>query len=477
MPAYPLGPWEPDKAPRLNDGILQVADGVYALIDGYRPVGQWEGILAVLPNVCKGGASFTSPGGTSSIIAGTATGLYRARSGGWELLKDGYSIQGDQRWRFAQFGGLAIAANGADPLQKIDLTTGAVAVLGGNPPIAAILAVVKDFLVAAPFGGDVNALAWSGINNAEFWTYAQRQSDYNIMPSGGSITGILSGETGVILQRKRISLMEYVGGNTIFEINEASSNIGCVTIHSVAQWGRLGFFLAEEGFMMWDGSQPVPIGDEKINRWFAARYDKTTWPLMSTAIDPVQRVVMWSMGDAIIMYNWLLQRWTTITYASPIIFSGVTKDISLDEQDPEVGAPDDNLDGPGLVTFDDPGFVGGDPRLYVFSQAGALGNFSGAPMGATFTTGDIEMFSGQRADLRFARPDVDAIDGLTLTLQGRQRLGDVTTSAPFFILMASGDMPIRFSARYIRPTLEIEAGQAWAYAKGIGFTGQPGAGR
>ena len=477
MSGYPLGPWEPDRAPRLNDGVLRVADGVYATPDGYRPVGQWDGIFEALPGVCKGGASFTSPGGVSSIIAGTATGLYRAYSGGWQEIASGYSIQGDQRWRYAQFGGLAIAANGSDPLQKIDLATSVVAPLGGNPPRAAILAVVKDFLVACPFEGDVNSLAWSGINNAEFWTYAQRQSDYNIMPSGGAITGILSGETGVILQRKRISLMEYVGGNTIFEINEASSNIGCVTVHSVAQWGRLGFFLAEEGFMMWDGSQPVPIGDEKINRWFSARYDKTHWPLMSTAIDPVQRVVMWSMGDAIIMYNWLLQRWTTITYAAPIIFSGVTKDVSLDEQDPDVGLLDDDLDEAGLVTLDDPGFVGGDPRLYVFDENDALGNFSGAPMAATFTGGDIEMFSSRRACLRSARPDVDAIDGIALTLGGRQRLGDALVSATFSTLQASGDMPLRFSGRYVRPTLSIEAGTVWTYAKGIAFTGRPGAGR
>jgi hypothetical protein len=63
------------------------------------------------------------------------------------------------------------------------------------------------------------------------------QSDYQIMPSGGRITGILSGEFGVILQRNRICRMDYVGGNTIFEINEVSSNIGCVSVHTVAQWG------------------------------------------------------------------------------------------------------------------------------------------------------------------------------------------------------------------------------------------------
>jgi hypothetical protein len=34
---------------------------------------------------------------------------------------------------------------------------------------------------------------------------------------------------------------------------------------------------------------------------------------------------------------------------SPIIFGGVTRDISIDEQDPAVGATDDNIDGRAAV--------------------------------------------------------------------------------------------------------------------------------
>jgi hypothetical protein len=173
---------------------------------------------------------------------------------------------GQWRWRFAQFGGLAIATNGADAMQKIDLADFTVSVLGGSPPKFEMLAVVKDFLVGGVMNGNIQALAWSAINNAEGWTFGTDQSDYQIMPSGGKITGILSGEFGVILQRSRICRMDYVGGNTIFEINEVSSNIGCVSVHTVAQWGRLGFFWSDQGPMMWDGSQIVPIGEEVITR-------------------------------------------------------------------------------------------------------------------------------------------------------------------------------------------------------------------
>jgi hypothetical protein len=134
--------------------------------------------------------------------------------------------------------------------------------------------------------------------------------------------------------------MDYVGGNLIMDPNEVSSNVGCVTPHSVAQWGNLGFFLSDLGFMMWDGSQPVPIGREYIDDLFRSLYTVDVYRTMSTAIDPVRGVVLWSTGDKVFCYDWAHQKWTTIPQVSPIAFSGVTKGVSLDEQDPAVGATD-----------------------------------------------------------------------------------------------------------------------------------------
>lgn len=474
---YPLGPLAPDRPARLNDQFLRAADGVYPTTDGYRPVGQFAALYTALAASPKGAASFVSPLGTASIVAGTATNLYKAYSGGWTSIGSGYSIQGDQRWRFAQFGGLAIATNGADAMVKIDLETFTVSLLGGSPPKFETLAVVKDFLVGTIYNGEINKFGWSGINNAESWTGGLAQSDSQIMPSGGRINGILSGQVGVVLQRDRICLMDYVSGNNIFEISEVSSNIGCVTVHSVAQWGVLGFFLSDEGFMMWDGGQVVPIGNEIIDRTFAALYDSNDWPSMSTAIDPVNRVAMWSMGDVIYCYNWILQRWSTVTYVAPIIFSGVTKGVNLDETDPAVGVNDDNLDYAGLLTFDSASFKGGDPRLYVFSSTYTLGTFSGTPMAATFTGNDLEIFAGRRANVRFLRPDIDATSGVSCTVSYKQRLGDSPATVAASSLVTSGEMPIRVSGRYLRPAWAIAAGTTWTYCRGFEFIGEPGSGR
>ncbi len=473
---YNFGALAPDRDPRLNDQFLRVSDGVYSKPDGYAPVGQWAQVYSALAAAPKGGASFVAPQGSAAIVAGTATGLYRAYSGAWQLLAGGYSIQGDQRWRFAQFGGLAIASNAADPMQKIDLTAMTVAPLGGSPPKFEALAVVgKGFLVGTVMNGDVMTLAWCAAFNAERWTFGAGQSDFQVMPTGGRINGILSGEYGIILQRDRIVRMDYIGGGSIFSFAEVSSNVGCVSVHSVAQWGTLGFFLSDQGWMQWDGGLKS-IGREWIDAEFRAAYDVSDWGSMSTAIDPVRGLLHVSMPDKHYIYDWALERWSTATYVSPIIFSGVTKGISIDEDEPGV-AGDDNIDTGGLVSLDDSRFRGGDPRLYVFSSGNALGCFTGTPMAATLTGNDIEMFPGKRNDVSFIRPDIDAASGITATLVGKQTLAGATTNYSTTTLQASGDMPIRASGRYLRPTFAIAVGTTWTHARGFELIGSPGAGR
>ena len=479
-----FGPLAPDKANSGNPDILTVASGVYPMEDGYRPVGQFTGLYGDLNATPKGGATFTSPQGLATIVAGTSTALLKANSGTFQTLASGFSLLADSRWRFAQFGGLAIATNGTDPMQKIDLATGVVSPLGGEPPKFETLAVVKDFLVGGVRNGNVMHMGWCGINDPEWWKTGQRQADRQVLPAGGRINGILSGEYGVILQRDRICRMDYVGGNVIFEINEVSSNIGCVSVHSVAQWGTLGFFLSDEGFMMWNGQQPVPIGREMIDREFNEQYTVGDWSQMSTAIDPVNGVVMWSMADKIWLYSWIFQKWTTLPIASSIVFSGVTKALSIDELDTGVGVLDNNIDGVGLLPLDDASFKGGAPLMYVFNSADVLGAFTGTPMAATFTGTDLtvgEMLPGiparygQEAQISRCELLSDITSGATLSFSAKPRLGVAgTASSNFTSVRNNGTIPCRVSGRYLRPTLVYATGSIWTHTKGMLFTGQPG---
>ena len=63
---------------------------------------------------------------------------------------------------------------------------------------------------------------------------------------------------------------------------------GCIASGSVSQYQGLTFFLSDDGFYLCDGQQVVPIGAEKVDRFFFndADPDFTT---MSSAVDPIRK--------------------------------------------------------------------------------------------------------------------------------------------------------------------------------------------
>lgn len=465
-----FGEWAPDQPAYLSSNVT-TARNLFSGTNGYRPLKQFvptEG--GSLPGPCLGATSFTTPQGVSSIIAGTQTGLYRPQLNGWQLLASGYGLQTNGRWRFAQFGGIGIATNSADPMVKIDLLTTTVSILGGSPPKATNLAVVKDFLVATGLDGDAQTLGWSGINDAEWWTFGQNQSDYNIMPSGGEITGLFGGEVGIVLQRNRITRMDYVGDNLVFQFSEISSNVGCVSINSTAQWGSLGFFYSDAGFKMWDGAQIVPIGQERIDRYFKSLYTTPDLLEMFTAIDPLNSIVMWSLPNFALIYNWKLDRWTSSDADFGPVFAGVSRDVALDEMDSDYPVLDTIT-----PSLDDAVFFGDDPRFYVFDSANRLGSLTGPTMETEIGVGMLELAQGRDARIRFVRPLSDIETGITLTIDARRRLGQAPLSTDYTYLNPAGDMPVRECARFASFNVTSAAASSWSYVQGIDVRFAPGA--
>lgn len=463
------GPFLPDLPNHGAEGVSDLAN-LYPSSGGYRPVGQWVAHTEALPSACRGASAFVAPSGRLVVIAGTATKLYRQDGLTWDEIGTGYTLTAGDRWRFVQFGEIAIATNATDEMVKINLETDAVSLLGGSPPKFEALAVVNNFVVGTKMDGLVNQLAWSGENNSEWWTFAQRKSDYQELPDGGEITGIIGGEIGLILQRNAVRRMAYVGGNVLFRFDKISSNVGCASVHSVAQYGELAFWHSFTGFKMWDGAQIRSIGFEKVDNAFASLYGQINYEDMSTAIDGQKSTVCWSTGRKMWLYNWLLDRWSVIDYEAQIITQRETAAPGLEEQDPIEGALDDNVDGVGLDPFDAARFIGGDPAFYIFNTAATLGTFSGENMAASITGRSIEMAEGRDVYIRRVRPMTDATSGVTIRLDTRQRLGDAGRRGDFSTLQASGEIPTRARGRFVMAKASIAADEAWSYLQGVDAT-------
>lgn len=463
------GDYLPDLPDYGSPGLQDVSNVYPVGSGGFAPVGEFRAHTQTLPDLCRGASGFVSPAGRVVFIAGTVNSLYRQNGLAWELIGTGYATPAKGRWRFVQFGTFAIATNHYNPPVKIDLITDEVTTLGGSPPLMEAMAVVNNFVVGTQTNGSVSQVAWSGENNAEFWTPAQRKSDFQDFPDGGEVTGIVGGEVGLILQRNAVRRMAYVGGNVLFRFDKISSNVGCATVHSVAQHGELAFWYSETGFKMWDGAQIKSIGFERVDSAFAGLFGVINYSDISTAIDGQRNTVVWSVGSRMWIYNWLLDKWSRIDRVAEIVTSRLTRAPSVDEQDPAIGLPDDFVEYEGLDPFDSARFQGGDPRFFVF-QNGQLGTFSGDNMEARMVGRSLELVENRDARVRRVRPMSDAVGGLTVRLDARQRLGDSARRSDASTLMASGEMPVRSRGRFVKVFLTIAAGQAWTYVRGVDAT-------
>lgn len=466
MPRYPLPAYLPDQLP---GNVLVRAENVFPAADGYRPVKSVASITKPLSAAFKGGGSFIASDGVAYLLAGTANGLERLVGGDWTDLLVAMTVT--DRWRFAQFGDYVVAVNGVDTKQ-VDLIAGTASDLVGAPTGNGV-AVVGDFVVVTQADGNQLMVQWSAFNDHTAWTPAVDQSGFQPMLTGGQVKGIAGGEYGVILQRFRLVRMERTGDPLApFNFAEITPNFGCASSGSIAQAGRTVFFLSDRGFMaLEDGTSLRPIGNEKFDATFRASVSPDDYEKMYAAVDPKRSLVMWGMPGApgtIWVYNWVLDRATTIKTGFSGIFPGYEASLTLED----VAALYPNVDTMPY-SLDDPRFQGGDPRLYVVTPDNRLAAFSGPNMAASLKMGWIAPSDPMVSRVRDLWAISDVLAGLTVEIDARQQMGGgqgVTTSGA---IQQSGRIPLRCKGKWLSPTFNFAAGAEWSYIQGFDLSAEP----
>jgi hypothetical protein len=453
--AFPA--WLPDQLP-VN--VLTTADNVLPYEGGFGPVGAFSSVSATLTGAFQGAASFISTDGQAYLMAGTASGLYRLAAGAWTGVVTGLTITG--RWRFIQFGNYAVTVND-DVTREVDLATGTAAAIAGAPTANSIAVVAGHIVVGQP-GGQILDVAWSALNDRSGWTPGVDQAGQETMTTGGEVLGIASGEYGVVLQRTRLVRMDATGdADTPFAFNEITNNYGCASAASIVQAGRTVFFLSDRGFMALEDGQAIrPIGNEKFDRHFRDTVPREDWEKLYAVVDPRRTLVIWAMpgspGKAWV-YNWVLDKATTLTLPFDGFFAGYETGVTLEELTALYGTLE-----AVPYSLDDPRFQGGAPALYAVVN-GQVGVLTGSNLAFTVEQGFI-MPSGNRARVRALWPEIDATCGVTARCDGYERMGDTPDSVSNGTMQASGRIPLRVSGRYLRPRFEGAAGTVWTLFTG-----------
>jgi hypothetical protein len=459
---FPFSEWLPDQ-PSVAQSMIDATNVVpIALGYGAFPlaVDYTNAASETLLNVGTG--KFSS---TTQLFAGGATKLFKYNSATRNL--DNVSKSGGYAatsWDFEQFGNVVLAANNVDKIQAWTVgTSTAFADLSATAPVARYVAVIRDFVVAANLdtGTNPNKVQWSNLGDETNWTSgAASQSDFQLIPDGGSITGISGGEFGIIFLERSIVRMSYIGSPFFFQFDTISRNLGCKYGGSVTQYGQMSYFLSDDGFYSCDGTTITGIGNEKVDRYFYNNLDINKADTITAAIDPIRKLVVWnyptvSQTRALMIYNYQLKRWSTANTMADYIVSAASSGYTLEALD-AFGTLD------SLTTSLDSALWTGGNFLFAGMTGGKIVTFTGANSTASLVTSDIEQ--GYNSVVTLARPQIGN-GSADVSIASRKELDDTITFSTPVSASAEGRASLRSYGRYHR--LKITPTGNWTSAISI----------
>jgi len=388
---------------------------------------------------------------------------------------------------FTQFGEYVIFSNGVDQPQYYLMGTSSVfanlSAIATDNPVFKVSGVVRDFLVAGNISGATNRIQWSGINDLTTWTAGTSQSDSQDLPgSGGQVVAVTNGEIGYVFRQNQIIRMDYVGGNVVFRLSVISPNRGAMYGRTVCQDNRQIFFYADDGFYQINGDQILPIGVEKVNRYFDLNLNKGFSDRICAAVDPFNQLAMWlfpstsntanttGICDKLIIYNYATQKWSLAEASASTIFSQFVGAYTVELMD----IISENLENINAA-LDTDYWSGGQMFLGAIDSDYKAAIFSGTSNECEIETSELELFPGLRSNVMGVRPIVDA--DATLTVKTRERLTDSESASSSTSMRDSGINPVRKSGRYVRVNVKVPSGTIFTHAQGVDFVASKGGAR
>jgi hypothetical protein len=463
----PFGEWMPDQ-PGIT-GALTDAKNCVSQAVGYGPFPQAVAFSAAAAENLTSLFASKQPDGVTKLFAAGRTNIYTVSGvGAVTQVNTGYTTSASERFRFTQFGDVVIATDNSSKLQAWTLgTSTAFADLAASAPVAKYVTVVRDFVVTAntfeSSKQEQYRVRWSGINDESTWTpSATNQADFQDIADGGQIMGIRGGEFGLILLERGIQRMSYIGSPLIFQFDNISRNKGCMVSGSIAQYQGVTFFLSDDGFYACDGQQVMPIGSEKVDRWFLDDVSDNDYGTMSAAVDPVRKLILWNYKSKdgsrnLIMYNFNTKKWTHSDAGTDFISDASSASSTLEEVD-SLSASIDALATPldSILFAGGKYFLGGTLATKVIT-------YTGTPMTARIQTGDIEV--GGQSVVTLARPQVDQ-GSATVAVASRRLLSENVTFGTAVAASDDNRVSLRDSGKYHR--IEVNpTGDRWKSAVAV----------
>lgn len=484
-----FGEFTPDQGEFNNKGGSLMIRNSVPYGDIYKPFADLASITDALGSKCYGAFSYRDAAGNVTIFAGTATKLYKLVGTSWtditRTVGGDYATTTDNFWDFCNFGSLVIATNYADDIQVYDVGTSTnFAQLSSTAPKCRRMAVVSNFLACVDTVDGDGAIGyrvrWSPIGNpAGVWgSILATQTDYQDITGGDYSNSYITqlDQYGLIVQGRGLVRMDYVGGDTIFDFSQIDKGRGSLLPRSCITNGKSVFYIGEDGFYEYNGTEQVYIGDGKVDKYFFALLDQAYDFNISPAIDPLNKMVWWSFPsigatggnpDMMIGFNWENRRWSIVDQAADCIFSYISTALDMDSLDalyPSVDAMPFSLDSRI--------FTGGKTALGGFTSAHALGLFTGTNKTATLQSSEVRINRNGRSVVSSVIPYIEGTGTITGRLGTRNLMSESVAWTSYISLNPyTGELDFLSDSAFSR--VELTLAGNWTLANSFAFRASP----
>ena len=386
----------PDLDP-TTEGIVKTGTGLVPTRRGLGAAPSPENTdLAEITATAIGGATIMKGDGTTRTFAVTPGEILEGSGTTWtDRSSSAYTATVA---RFAQLRDQTFAALGlSDTIQQS--STGAFAALT-SAPAAKIVEVVTDQVFALntsddTYGAEPDRWRVSAFELPGSWTanISTLAASGRLTATAGDITaGKRLGSNLVVYKGSSLYLGTFVGAPAIWRFDLVTDEIGALTQEGVIAAENVHFFAGQENFYVFDGTRPIPIGDDIKDFFFDGELNFNFRASIRGVYDrEAARLVYFYPSSASttgeldkrIEYNIRTGKWGTPTVL----------DVRAPfEYRPTTGPTYDTL-GDSYATYDDlPTIAYNSPfwftvanRVAVFNTSNKLQNLTGTGVATDFT--------------------------------------------------------------------------------------------
>jgi len=491
----PVTEYSPDMPDFENPGSDVILNCIPATPNSYGPAPSFASFGGSLSKRCQGASTLLSPVDNVYIFAGDIHDLYLYNSSNLtpplnvSSTSGVYNTPPDGRWFFTQMGSRAIATNFNDPIQTFTMDTSSkFATLAAAAPKAMYCDIIKNFLVVANTNDPTNGFQpqrvwWSAVNDPTNWptpgtaAAAIVQSSFNdLLGPFGQISGVvgdLGNADGAVFMEKAIWRMMYAGPPAVFDFSPAEGARGTRIPGSLIKVGFYVYYIADNGFYVFDGTSSIPIGVNKVDKTFFATFDGNYLDRVVGSHDPQNKCVYWDFPstaaingnpDTRYVFNYVINKWSVVQISAEMTFQSLSLGYTLDT----MPGPLDSL----LYPLDSRVWTGGNLVLGGFNTTHTFGYYNGPNLQATIDTTENEGIKGKMSFINNARPYIDGGTS-SISIAARNRLVDIPIYGPSYTMNSIGNCPLRSQGRYFRARSVVPAGDSWSHFQGVHIYGIP----